>query len=58
MSATILVTVASGFVGNALMAATAARHFRQALRQPALHPRPDDIVVGDIGHDTDWGPAL
>lgn len=58
MSATILVTVASGFVGDALMAATAARHFRQALRQPALHPRPDDIVVGDIGHDTDWGPAL
>jgi len=58
MSATILVTGASGFVGNALMAAAAGRHLRRALRQPALHPLPDDVVVGDIGHDTDWGSAL
>jgi nucleoside-diphosphate-sugar epimerase len=56
---TVLVTGANGFVGSALceaLAATAHR-VRRAVRvaRPGLS---DAVAIGDIGPDTNWGPAL
>ncbi len=56
----ILVTGATGFVGQALVAALRAKGhpLRRALRQPATGCDADNAVVGDIGPDTDWALAL
>ncbi len=56
----VLITGAGGFVGQALIAALRAqqRRVRRALRGTAVDNAADDIVVGDIGPDTDWRQAL
>lgn len=56
----VLVTGAGGFVGRALTAALRAQRYRvrRALREPAAGDTADDIVVGDIGTNTDWRQAL
>jgi len=56
----ILISGATGFVGQALVAALRAqqRPVRRALRQAIAGDEPDDVVVGDIGPDTDWLSAL
>jgi UDP-N-acetyl-alpha-D-quinovosamine dehydrogenase len=55
----VLVTGASGFVGSALCAALPAAGYavRRAVRT-AQAAAPNDVVVGDIGSDTDWRQAL
>lgn len=53
-----LVTGATGFIGSALLAALQGHAVHRALRQPAVDALPGDIVVGDIGPDTDWDNAL
>ena len=55
----MLVTGATGFVGNALCATLEQRGvaYRRALRAGS-GALPNDIVVGDIGPDTDWRAAL
>lgn len=55
---TPLITGATGFVGSVLVDALHDRALRRALRQPAAETRPGDVVVGDIGPDTDWSAAL
>ncbi len=56
----VLVSGATGFVGQALVDAlrTQQRQVRRALRKTAPGNTTDDIIVGDIGPDTDWRPAL
>lgn len=56
----ILISGATGFVGQALVAALRAqqRLVRRALRQAIADDEPDDVVVGDIGPDTNWLAAL
>lgn len=56
----VLVTGATGFVGQALVTELRVqqRQVRRALRETAPDNAPDDIIVGDIGPDTDWQPAL
>jgi nucleoside-diphosphate-sugar epimerase len=58
----LLVTGASGFVGQALVPALAARYrLRLALRRPStdtVAPGAESVVVGPIGPDTDWQRAL
>lgn len=56
----VLVTGATGFVGQALVTALRAqqRHVRRVLRIPAAGNVADDIIVGDIGPNTGWQPAL
>ncbi len=53
-----LVTGASGFVGKALAAALEAKgvHVIRAVRQPSGER--NEVIVGDIGADTDWQAAL
>lgn len=53
----VMVTGATGFVGDTLVDALQDRA-RRALRQPAADPQRGDVVVGDIGPDTDWSGAL
>lgn len=55
-----LITGATGFVGNTLVGALQAqeRAVRRALHRPVANPQPGDVVVGDIGPDTDWSTAL
>lgn len=55
---TPLITGATGFVGSVLVDALCDRALRRALRQPAAEARTGDVVVGDIGADTDWSTAL
>jgi nucleoside-diphosphate-sugar epimerase len=56
----ILVTGASGFVGQALTAAldSAGYQWIAATRNPQLPADSQHVVVGDIGPDTDWRAAL
>ena len=56
----VLVSGATGFVGRALVAALRAqqRQVRCALRETAPDNAGNDFIVGDIGPDTDWQPAL
>lgn len=56
----ILVTGAGGFVGRALTAAldSAGRDWIAATRKPSPAPGDRQIVVGDIGAETDWRAAL
>ena len=62
MTGTVLVTGATGFIGGALCRLLVAkgRPVVAALRRgdaalpPAVMPR----IVGEVGPDTDWGPAL
>jgi len=56
----VLVTGATGFVGQALVTALRAqqRQISRALRISAPGNATDDIIVGDIGQETDWQPAL
>ena len=58
MSGRILVTGATGFVGRALVARliTERRALRAAVRRPA--GLPDEVLIGDIGPETDWRVAL
>ncbi len=55
----ILVTGATGFVGRRLIQRLIAdaRPFRSAVRGVSDLPG-DTIIIGDIGPDTDWLPAL
>lgn len=55
----VLVTGASGFVGNSLCARLVSenRHFVRAARQRRSDAI-DAIVVGELGSDTDWRTAL
>jgi nucleoside-diphosphate-sugar epimerase len=56
----VLVTGATGFVGQALIAALAPTHrVRRALRTPAP-PQPgcEDLMTGPLGRTTDWSAAL
>ncbi len=55
----ILVTGASGFIAQGLIARLALDGYptRAAVRAPATMAV-ETVVVGDIGPDTDWGPAL
>lgn len=57
---TVLVTGASGFVGQALCSALqhAGYSIRRALRQPGAVASPDDVVIGDISPETSWEKAL
>ena len=55
---TILVTGAAGFIGGALLTALGSRPVRRALRRAEEKALPGDVVVGDIGPDTDWGSLL
>ncbi len=55
---TTLITGASGFVGSALVNELHNRSLRRALRQTSTTPRTGDVIVGDIGPDTDWTVAL
>ncbi|MEZ5646629.1 MAG: SDR family oxidoreductase [Burkholderiaceae bacterium] len=53
----IAVTGANGFVGRALVARLAGQGpVRPLVRTP--RDLPGAVAVGDIGHDTDWTPAL
>ena len=54
-----LVTGASGFIGRALCRELRAtsHHCIAALRKPAPFEG-EQVIVGDIGPDTDWRPAL
>ncbi|MGV3628348.1 MAG: UDP-glucose 4-epimerase family protein [Betaproteobacteria bacterium] len=56
----VLVTGATGFVGEALVTAlgTQQRQVRRALHASTPGNTAADIIVGDIGPDTDWRPAL
>lgn len=58
----VLVTGANGFVGRALYAELVCRGYlvRGAVRESSLAFKlPGEVVVvGDIGGDTDWSPAL
>lgn len=56
----ILVTGASGFVGQALTAALASAGYQwiAATRRPPPAPDSPHVVVGDIGPGTDWRAAL
>lgn len=55
----ILITGATGFVGQALVAALSQhRDVRRLLRQPVPVNDCKDIIIGNIGPDTDWLPAL
>jgi nucleoside-diphosphate-sugar epimerase len=54
----ILVTGATGFVGTALLTALQGRVVGRALRQSTTVPHSADIIIGDIGPDTDWRTAL
>lgn len=53
----ILVTGASGFVGQALSAALQhqGHDVRRVVRQASM---PGDVAVGDVGEHTDWSSAL
>lgn len=53
-----LVTGANGFVGKALVAILEAKGVQamRAVRQPSGER--DEVIVGDIGADTDWQAAL
>lgn len=53
-----LITGASGFVGAALVKALQGRNTRRALRRLGADKRSSDVIVGEIGPDTDWQPAL
>jgi len=55
----VLVTGATGLVGRALCRALqgAGYRVRRALRTRSF-AGPDDVVVGDIDHETDWANAL
>jgi nucleoside-diphosphate-sugar epimerase len=55
----VLVTGATGFVGSALCAALERNDtaFRRAVGRPA-NSAAGDVVVGEIGPDTDWREAL
>lgn len=57
---TVLVTGATGFVGRQLLPLLAARGWqvRAATRRPDALGGVVCVPVGDIGPDTDWGPAL
>lgn len=57
-NATILITGATGFVGNALLTALNKHPIRRALRKTACPPGNGDVVVGDINPNTDWSTAL
>lgn len=59
----VLVTGASGFVGNALVARLAAQgryRVRAAVRRPvdALDRRAEQVRIGDLDGATDWDAAL
>jgi len=56
----VLITGATGFVGQALITALRAqqRQVRRALRGTRTGNVADDSIVGDIGPDTDWRQAL
>ena len=56
----ILISGATGFVGQPLVAALRAQQcpVGRALRQAIADDEPGDVVVGDIGPDTDWLAAL
>jgi nucleoside-diphosphate-sugar epimerase len=59
----VLVTGATGFIGRAVCAALRARGtcVRAALRRLPLgeaSPGDEEVVVGDLGPDTDWHRAL
>lgn len=60
MSSTVLITGATGFVGNALLSRLhRERPVRAALRRPAPMPEGVETVqVGDLGPDTDWQTAV
>ncbi len=55
----ILITGANGFVGRALATVLGDRNipFRRALRYEAT-PMTSSVVVGEVGPQTDWQPAL
>jgi len=55
-----LISGATGFVGQPLVAALRAQQCSvgRALRQAIADDEPGDVVVGDIGPDTDWLAAL
>lgn len=57
---TVLVTGASGFVGQALCAAleAAGQPWRGSVRTPAQARHPSHVVVGELGPGTDWTAAL
>ena len=58
----VLLTGATGFIGQALLPelVQAGHEVRLAVRQmaPKLGADTDQVVVGDIGPDTDWSEAL
>lgn len=56
----ILITGATGFVGQMLVAALQAQHrdVRRVLRRPVHVNDSKDPIIGDIGPDTDWHAAL
>ena len=56
----ILITGASGFVGQALTAAldNAGYDWIAAIRNPTPNADHRHVVIGDIGPDTDWRAAL
>lgn len=61
----ILVTGATGFIGRRTVSLLLARGYpvRAALRNPAMAagaipPDCETVLIGDIGPDTDWSPAL
>ena len=56
---TTLVTGANGFVGTALCKALRmlGRPVRPVVRATQRHPA-DEVVIGDIGPETDWTPVL
>ncbi len=60
MTAAVLVTGASGFVGRALCKVLGAegRKVRSALRVPLEQFPYPSIAVGDIGPETDWSAAV
>ena len=54
----ILITGATGFVGQALVAELRDRPLKRALRRARAEALSTDVIVGDIGPDTDWRDAL